>query len=253
MRWSDQAILLSIRKFSESAAVVKLFSRNEGIYSGAVRGAFSKSGRGLYQPGNVVQAVWNARVEEQLGNIHAELEQPVAAFFMADQGKLLAMSSALAFTELALAERDPHPTLYDHLYYLLQRLKFDLPWQEEYLQLELTILTESGFGLELDSCVATGTTENLSYVSPKSGHAVSVEAGLPYKDKLLKLPDFIKNPGLPAQASEINDGFKLTGFFLENRLLAAHHQKMPIARERLAALLSRQYSAAAQALEEPVL
>lgn len=239
MRWSDQAIILSVRKFSESSAVVKLFSREQGIYSGAVRGAMSKANRGIYQAGNIVQAVWNARTEDQLGNLHSELEEPVAALFMQDQAKLLAMSSALTLSEFSLAERDPHPVLYDHLYYLLQRLKYDLPWHEEYVKLELTILTESGFGLELDSCAATDSRENLIYVSPKSGRAVCAEAGEPYKTKLLKLPDFSKE-------FSIAEGLALTGYFLEHRLLEAHHQKMPSTRTRLAGLLSKHYTLASQ-------
>lgn len=233
MRWSDQAIILSLRKFSENSAVVKLFSRQHGIYSGAVRGAFSKANGGIYQPGNIVQAVWSAKLEDHLGNLHSELEEPVAAFFMAEPAKLLAMSSALTLSELGLAERDPHPALYDHLYYLLQRLKHDLPWQEEYVRLELTILTESGFGLELDSCAATDTRENLIYVSPKSGRAVCAAAGEPYKHKLLKLPDFSKE-------FDIADGLALTGYFLTHRLLDAHHHKMPQTRERLVTLLAKQ-------------
>lgn len=244
MRWSDQAIILSVHKFSETSAVVRLFSRNEGMYSGAVRGAFSKANRGIYQQGNIVQAVWNARTEDQLGNLHSELEEPVAALMMSDAAKLLAMSSALALTEIALAERDPHPVLYDHLYYLLQRLKHGLPWQEEYVRLELTILTESGFGLELDSCAATETRENLIYVSPKSGRAVCAEAGEPYRDKLFKLPEFLLDSRFQILDSSIADGLALTGYFLTHRLLEAHHKPMPAARERLAALLVRQYSPA---------
>lgn len=238
MRWSDQAIILVIHKYGETSAVVKLFSREYGICAGTVRGASGKVKRGIYQPGNIVQAVYSTKLPEQLGNFHCEMEEAVVAFVMTDSAKLLAMSSALALTELALAEHDPHPVLYDHLYYLLQRLKHDLPWHQEYVQLELTILKESGFGLELGSCAATGSCEDLIYVSPKSGRAVCAEAGEPYKDKLLKLPKLIRDSGFGIQDSDLLDGLTLTGYFLEHRLLEAHHRKMPLARTRLAALLS---------------
>jgi len=239
MRWTDQAIILSARKLGETGAVVKVFAREQGICAGAARGAYGRTRRGLYQPGNIVHAAWSARVEEQLGKLSCEMETPIAAFVMHDHARLLAMSSALALTELALATHDPHPQLYDHLYYLLQRLRHGLEWQQEYVQLELVILRESGFGLELDSCAATGTCENLIYVSPRSGSAVSAEAGEPYKEKLLPLPSFLRDTGHGVRDTDIAQGLALTGYFLEHRLLEAHHRKMPPARERLAGMLSR--------------
>lgn len=239
MRWSDQSIILSLRKMGEAAAVAKIFSREQGVYSGAVRNAFGKVNRGIYQQGNVVQAVWNARVEEQLGTLHSEMEEPIAAFVLGQQGALLAMCSALTLVDLALAERDPHPQLYDHLYYLLQRLKHHLPWQEEYVRLELCLLAECGFGLELDSCAATESRENLIYVSPKSGRAVCAEAGKPYHDKLMALPAFLEHAG-EADAADIASGMALTGYFLENRLFASHGMGMPAIRNRLALWMAQQ-------------
>jgi DNA repair protein RecO (recombination protein O) len=240
MRWTDQAIILNTHKFSETSAVVKLFSRQYGVTAGAVRGAFSKTNRGIYQQGNIVQATWSARLEEQLGNLHCELEESIAASVMTDQGRLLGMSAALALVEPAFAERDPHPVLYDHLYYLLQRLKHRLAWQEEYVRMELTLLAESGFGLELDFCVVTRRTDNLLFVSPKSGHAVCAEQGEPYKNKLLPLPAFLRNPESLAEPHDILNGLMLTGYFLEHRLLPAHHRTMPVLRGQLLRWLQKQ-------------
>lgn len=232
-RWTDTAIILSLRKLGESAAVVKLFSREQGLCSGVVRHVNSKVNRGIYQPGNLVQAHWQARVEGQLGTLHSELSDPFAAFLLTKPVPLLAMSAALMMIEMALPEHDAHPQLYDHVHYFLQRLKYELPWQGEYVRLELCLLAECGFGLELDSCAATGLRENLVYVSPKSGQAVCTEAGKPYHHKLLKLPSYLKDTTDPEGAEDLTEGLQLTGYFLEHRLFTTLEKSLPIIRQRL--------------------
>jgi len=260
MHWSDAAIILSARKYGETSAVVRVLSREHGVFSGVMRGAFSKNNRGIAQTGNVVGAAWNARLSEHLGTFKLEMMEAHAAHIMQDAGKLAALTSACALTELALPERHPYPKLFSALHEFLHILSFSewgaYPpkppplraspcsvnndgWQQRYIKFELALLAESGFGLDLSECAATGVADDLIYVSPKSGRAVCREAGEPYKEKLLPLPSFLLpllNPEslIPhPYPKEILAGMQLTGYFLEHSLLASHGKTMPAARTRL--------------------
>jgi DNA repair protein RecO (recombination protein O) len=236
VHWTDESIILSIRKHGENSAVARLFSHHHGVFAGVAKGVHSKTNRGVIQPGNVVSATWQARLPEHLGIFKAELTEPVAAFVMQDAVKLAALSSACTLIEAAMPERHPYPKLYKHLRIFLHLLKERDDWHEAYVRLEITLLAESGFGLDLSECAATGTKEDLIYVSPKSGRAVSREAGEPYKEKLLPLPQFL----ISSSTENINDisaALKLSGYFLDAWLLAPHGKKLPAARSRLVSLL----------------
>ena len=247
MQWSDTSILLSVKKYGENSALVRLLSRGYGVHGGIVRSMHSKNNRGLLQPGNIVTATWNARLSEQLGTFKLELLQANVAHLMSDAARLDALSAASAIIESTLPERHPYPKLFDGFKAFLLTLKEDENWQEQYVRLELDMLSESGFGLDLRNCAATGTTKNLIYVSPKSGRAVSNEAGEPYKDKLLELPPFLlgiykKNH---AESAEILAGLRLTGYFLNAWLFTPHHKKLPAARTRLLQRIKETYGAEA--------
>lgn len=217
------AIVLSVRKHAESSALVEILTEEHGVYKGVVRGAFSSKNRGIYQPGNFVAATWSARIPEHIGNITAELLIPYAAVIMQHARALSLLSSACALLALSLPERHPYPKLYQGLQKILLHLtEGEGDALSSYIDFELLLLAETGFGLDLHCCAATGTTENLLYVSPKSGRAVSAQAGEPYKDKLLKLP-----PSL-----------HLTGYFLEYHLFESLHRRVPAARQRLNAAIA---------------
>ena len=194
MQWTDTAILLSMRKHGENSAVARLFAREHGVYSGVVRGVHSKANRGILQPGNIVTATWQARLFDQLGTFKCELVEANTAFIMHDAARLAALVAACSITESALPERHPYPKFFTLFQKFLGNVKNSDFWQQEYVLLELALLAESGFGLDLTNCAATGATENLLYVSPKSGRAVSRDAGEPYKERLLRLPEFLLFP-----------------------------------------------------------
>jgi DNA repair protein RecO (recombination protein O) len=206
MHWSDEAIVISVRKHGESSAVVRAFAREHGVYAGVIKGAHSKTNRGVLQSGNLVTVTWNARLSEHLGMFKMEMADSVAAHVMQDAMKLAALSSACVLIESAMPERHPYPKLYKQFGAFLLHLKTVDDWLEEYIHLELAILAESGFGLDLTQCAATGTTADLVYVSPKSGRAVSKEAGEPYKEKLLKLPAFLLPKALSLEGGELGGG-----------------------------------------------
>lgn len=250
MHWTDTAIVLSARKHGENSAVARIFAREHGVYAGVVRAVQSKANRGVIQPGNIVLATWQARLSEHLGNFKTELLEAHAAHLMQDAGKLAALTSICTVLESSLPERHPYPRLYGLFQSFMDTLQSSDNWPEAYVRLELDLLAEAGFGLDLSQCAATGTTDNLTYVSPKSGRAVSADAGEPYKDKLLPLPAFFLSPlpqsgggsGRGASAQEILAGLRLTGYFLGAWLLMPHNRKLPAARERLKIMFQQEYA-----------
>jgi len=232
MEWNDTAIILSSRKYGENSALLRVFTRAHGVHAGIVRGANSKTNRGVLQAGNIVNAAWHARLPEQLGSLKLELLVPNAALCMAEPARLCALVSACTLVEATLPERHPYERLYRQMLLLLEALEHNPDWQQSYVHFELAILAECGFGLDLSRCAATGASEQLAYVSPKTGRAVSLNAGLPYHDRMLPLPAFLTGTLAPT-CEEILAGARLTGYFLESWLLTPHRKKLPAARNRL--------------------
>lgn len=240
MNWSDEGVVLSVRAHGETAAVLELLTRDHGRHLGLVHGGRGRRMRPVLQIGNHVEAVWKGRLAEQLGFFTVELRKGYAAAAMSDPLALAGLSSLCALARL-LPERDPHPDLYEVTLFVLSYLDDNSIWPALYVRWELNLLAELGFGLDLASCAATGSTENLAWVSPKSGRAVSAAAGEPYRNRLLRLPAFL----LGSRAGHVTrrdvlDGLKLTGAFLEGRVLAPRDMAMPEARHRLVSALSRQ-------------
>lgn len=233
MEWRDEAIVLSVRKHGESAAIVSLLTRQYGRHAGLVRGARSVKMRGVLQPGNFVNADWRARLAEHLGTLSVELLEARTAPLLTHRGRLAGLSSACAIVERAVPERQPVPELFDLMNTLTQALKEE-GWLEIYSKWELALLSVLGFGLDLTSCAATGVTEDLTYVSPKSGRAVSREGGALYKDKLLSLPNFlIADTGSTPEMNEIRDALRLSGFFLRRHVLGPLEKQLPDERDWL--------------------
>ncbi len=231
MEWQDDGIILSVKKHGESSAIVNLLTPTQGRHAGLVRGGFGKRLRGILQPGNKVQASWRARLPEHLGNFIIEPVTAYAANALADANRLAALSSACALIEASLPEREPHPAVLEGLEILLGSFEDDDVWPIIYVKWEIGLLTELGFGLDLTKCAATGTTGDLTHVSPRTGRAVSAAAAQPYKERLLALPGFLLDSSVPAN---IDEGLRLTGYFLENHVFQHRDTELPSARRRLA-------------------
>ncbi len=235
MNWSDIGIVLSARKHGEGSAIVSLMTLEHGRHAGLVRGGSGKRARGIYEAGNLVSVEWRARLEDHLGSFTCELLQPQAALYLDDSFRLSGLSSACAVLEMALPEREPHPEIYESLFNFIVNLSEDT-WLEEYVKWELDLLADLGFGLDLTSCASTGQNDELIYVSPKSGQAVSTNAGEPYKDKLLALPDFLMNEQKNPPEIDFNAlylGLNLTGYFMGRHVFIHHNNGEPPARIRL--------------------
>jgi len=231
VKWDDDAVVLSVRPHGETATIVQLLTCFHGRHAGLVRGGQSARLRGIYQAGNRVTAAWSGRLPEHLGAVECELVSPYGARVLDDADRLAALSAATAVCEGAMPEREPHPACFEGLLALLEALE-GAHWAEVYVRWELALLAELGFGLDLSTCAAGGDNDQLAYVSPRSGRAVSLSAGAPYREKLLALPPFLVGRSEGGRA-EVAEGLALTGFFLERHLFHPHDKPLPAARRRL--------------------
>ncbi|HXE29677.1 MAG TPA: DNA repair protein RecO [Stellaceae bacterium] len=252
MQWSEEGIVLAARAHGERALVVQLLTREHGRHAGLLRGGQAPKTRAHWQIGNRLLVTWRARLAEHLGFLTGEVVEAHAANLLDDPLRLGALASAAALAASALPEREPHPRAYRGLLHLLEALGTDDRWAIAYVEWEIALLEELGFGLDLSSCAATGATEDLVYVSPRSGQAVSAAAGAPYREKLLSLPAFLR--GAAAQGAlqarpqekptpqDVLDGLRLAGFFLEQRVFAPHQHKLPAARSRYVDALTKVFA-----------
>jgi DNA repair protein RecO (recombination protein O) len=229
--WDDQGLILSVRRHGEHDAIISILTENNGRYAGLVKAGSSRRMKGALQPGNVVKALWRARLDEHLGTLTIELVQSHSAALMTDPDRLAALSSMCAVLDALLPERQPQPEIERATLAFVQALANE-GWAARYALWELHVLRELGFGLDLTSCAGTGSMENLIYVSPKSGRAVSAEAGAPYKNRLLALPAFLRERSM-ATDSDVAVALSLTGHFFLAHVFAPQRQPMPAARERL--------------------
>jgi DNA repair protein RecO (recombination protein O) len=233
MQWCDDGIILSIRRHGESSVIVDLLTRHQGRHSGMVRGGRSKRYRPILQLGNRVGADWRGRLPEHLGMYVLEPQKLRTALIMSDSMKLLALQSVCTLAGLT-AEHESHPGLFKATELMIEALTREEPWLPLLVQWELGLLGELGFGLDLTSCAATGVTDNLVYVSPRSARAVSRQAGEPYHDRLLLLPSFLVNENFKnVSVDEVKEGLKLTGYFLQKYLHDMKEQDLPEIRQRL--------------------
>jgi DNA repair protein RecO (recombination protein O) len=240
MQWTDEGIILGTRRHGETSLIVELMTAAHGRYLGLVKGGRSPRHQAVLQPGNGVRAVWRARLSEHLGNWTLEPVSSRAARLMGGATGLYGLQLLAAHLRL-LPERDPHPRLYTALSAILDDLDEPIAAGELLVRFEIELLNELGIGLDLSRCVATGATDDLAFVSPKTGRAVSRAAGAPYGEKLLALPAFLidRQPHAPPSAADLAAGFALTGYFLDRHVYAARGIAAPPARAGLIGLIGR--------------
>jgi DNA repair protein RecO (recombination protein O) len=233
MEWTDDGIVLGVRRHGESSAIVELLTRVHGRHLGLVRGGAGSRMRPLLQPGNSVHAIWRARLDEHLGTYAIEGTRLRAATLLGVSHAAYGVTHLAALARL-LPERDPHEDIYEMLDRTLNDFDDAGGAAVHVVRFELAMLAELGFGLDLDNCAATGETTDLIYVSPKSGGAVSRAAGEPWRDKLMRLPPFLRQgEGEMVNWSEqdLEDGFRITGRFLLRHVLEPRGQGHSDARD----------------------
>ncbi len=239
MEWRDEGIVLTARRHGEGDALLSLLTFAHGRHRGLVRGGAGRRRRPLLQSGNRLACTWRARLPEHLGHWTLEPLRLYAATLLEDAVGLAAVGSACGLLELGLAEREPHPRLYAALLSLLDHLAAAAPDRlARYVRFELLLLEELGFGLDLSACAVSGRTDDLAWVSPKTGRAVARTAAGRWAPRLLPLPPFLVADA-PATPADLLAGLRLTGHFLERHVLAPRERLQPLARQRLLALLER--------------
>ena len=238
MEWRDEGALLSVRPHGESSAIIEVFTAAHGRHLGMVRGGSSRRMAGVLQPGAQLAVQWQARLDEHMGSFKAEPLHARAAL-LADKGALAALNSICALLHQALPERDPHPALYAQTTALLDLLEQGADWQAPYLLWEVSLLDEMGYALDLTSCAITGATQDLAYISPRTGRAVSRAGAGDWAPRLLPLPRVLTLQD--GSVAEVAEALTVTTHFLTRALAAPSHQDNPLpeARTRLLDHLNR--------------
>ena len=240
MDWRGEGCLLAVRRHGETSAIVDVFTRSHGRYAGVVRGATSRKIAPALQPGTQLDASWRARLDEHIGTFTVEPLRSRAGQVLGDRLALSGLAAATSLLAFSLPEREPHADLYDRSIALLDMIGDNPVWPMAYLRWELGLLDELGFGLDLSRCAATGATEDLAYVSPRTGRAVSRAGAGEWADRLLPLTPALMGEGDGA-LPDVAEGLRTTGHFLETRLAPALGDKpIPEARRRFADLVARQ-------------
>lgn len=218
MEWRDEGIVLGTRKHGETSVILEVMTAHHGRHLGLVRGGRSRRIQPVLQAGNRVALSWRARLDEHLGSFQVEPIDMNAALLMSSRSAVHGLQVMASHVRL-LPERDPHSAVYETLNIIIGHLDDSASAAELIVRFELLLLEELGFGLDLSSCAATGRHDDLAFVSPKSGHAVSREAGQPWSERMLELPAFlVGEPGMRADWPALDAAFRLTGYFLSRHV-----------------------------------
>ncbi|MCX7338511.1 MAG: DNA repair protein RecO [Alphaproteobacteria bacterium] len=233
MKWTDRGIILSQRVSSEHSSIVTVFTREHGKHNGLIRlGSKSQNPQSSQQPGTIAEVTWNARLSEHLGNWKLDPLESLWIKIFKKPLSLAALSSACALLDKSLPERHPYSELYEYFEDFLHTLiRCGDHWQKDYIFFELKLLSVLGFGLDLRACAVTQSTDDLAYVSPKTGRAVCKSVGDPYKDRLFLLPNFLVNPNASCGPEELQKAYILTEYFLRQHLFDG--KDLPLIRRRL--------------------
>ena len=243
MNWTDEGLLLSVNPHGEKSAIIQVLTKTKGIHAGIIQNAFSRKMSSTLQPGSQLHLNWSSRLEEHLGSYKVDLLKTRADIFLGNKLALDVFNSLSSLCISILAERDPMPEFYKITVKFLDQIVNQAKWEFLYLDWELQLLTSIGYGLDLKKCVATGTTDNLFYISPKSGKAVCKEKGLKYDKKLLRFPDILKDKKKDNEfsRSELVAGLSVTGFFLKKWITYSLQNKQTMSiRQRLIDTLSNE-------------
>ena len=232
MEWSEPGIILAVTPYGEGDVLASVFTEPQGVVRGLARGGASRARAATWQPGNLIEARWVARLADQLGSYTGELVHAGAALAMTDPLALSTLMSACAVAEGALPEREAHARVFRGLLHLIVHLQQGLDCIPGLIEWELGLLTDLGFGLDLSRCALTGATEGLAFVSPKTGRAVCADAAGEWRERLLTLPKFVLDGSAP-RSGDARDALRLTGHFLARDAFGSRHRALPAARVML--------------------
>ena len=239
MEWRGTGILLAVRRHGENSAIIEVFTETHGRHAGVVRGGAGRRMGPILQPGAQLDVAWSARLEDHLGSYTVEPLRSRTVAAMSDRLMLAGLNTVTSLLSFCLPEREIYPALYKRTEQLLDLLDHPDVWPLAYLRWELALLEEMGFRLQLDQCAVSGATDNLIYVSPRTGRAVARDAAGDWVDRMLPLPDVLRGIGLGPDA-EVFEGLKVTGHFLQSYMAATlAGRPLPEARTRFVDAFSR--------------
>ena len=239
MRWESNGLILNFSKFNEKSYILEIFTEDHGKHKGIIRGLHSKNKRSIIEPGNEVFATWSGRLETHLGNYNVEPIKLWSSHILQFKDKLSAISSICSLISLTMAERQPNPLIYfssKKLIEIVASTRDD--WIREYVFWEMQLLSEIGYGLDLERCAVTLKSSDLVYVSPSSGRAVTNEGAGDFKNKLLPLPKFMTDFKANYDNDDIYNALNLTEFFFKKRFFLPNNLNFPQSRNRLKELFN---------------
>ncbi|MQQ08676.1 DNA repair protein RecO [Epibacterium sp. SM1979] len=239
MEWRDQGFLISQRRHGESSVIIDVFTQSHGRHSGVVRGGAGRKLGPILQPGAQLDLTWRARLADQLGSFSVEPLRSRTYAAISDRVALAGLNTVCALLHFCLPERAAHPALYENTKFLLDLLEHPEVWPLAYVKWELQLLEEVGFGLDLSACAVTGSLQDLVYVSPKTGRAVSRQGAGEWADRLLPLPPVLRGVG-DGSPAEIAQALGTTGHFLQHHVAPSlGNRALPEARARFLTALNR--------------
>ncbi|MDG6095347.1 DNA repair protein RecO [Acetobacter sp. AN02] len=242
LEWEAPALVLSARLWGEADAIVHVLTEQRGLVHGLVYGGAGRRQAATWQVGNLVAARWRTRSEGQLGTLSGETVRMLSAPLLSSAVGLAMMTSVCAVADEAVPEHEPHPGLFADTLALLMRLSSDpaeaaksgMAWL---LRWEVVLLADLGFGLDFSCCAVTGETDDLKYVSPRTGRAVSESGAGVWRSRLLPLPRLFSDETDDGTPEDWAAGLRLTGHFMLRETFGQRHRPLPAARQRLEALV----------------
>lgn len=239
MRWESNGLILNFSKYNEKSYILEIFTEEHGKHKGIIRGLHSKNKRSIIEPGNEVFVTWSGRLETHLGNYNVEPIKLWSSHVLQFKDKLSAISSICSLISLTMAERQPNPLIYFSSKKLIEIVASKREdWIREYVFWEMQLLSEIGYGLDLERCAVTSKSSDLVYVSPSSGRAVTNEGAGDFRNKLLPLPKFMTDFKANYDNDDIYNALNLTEFFFKKRFFLPNNLNFPQSRNRLKELFN---------------
>ena len=240
MRWTSKSFILDLKRYNDRSYILEAFTYENGRHKGLIRGIHSKNLRGVVEPGNEVVLHWSGRLETHLGNFSVEPIRSWSSLVLENKEKLMAMSSLCSIISATMAEKQQNISIYNSSIELIKKIVDEKQsWIKNYIFWELNLLSEIGYGLDLSECAVTNNKEDLKYISPASGRAVTKVGAGNYKDKLFELPEFFLDIERQSQHKDIINAINITEYFLKKRFYEPNNLNFPQSRNRLKEALNK--------------
>ncbi len=238
MEWNDSGIIVSNSAFNDKSIIIGCLTETQGLRYGLVNKSKNNNNITI---GNTVEITWRGRLENHLGKFTIKSYKPIYQHIYHDYTKLNAVLNVCSLIAISILEKEKQERLHIKLHNFLALIADKNPlWINDLIKLELYILRVSGFGLELNKCTVTETTHNLQYISPKTGKAVSSDAGKPYAKKLFPLLDIFIKHKQAVDLTESVQALNILTHFFEKHVLPLKNSTMPQYRNELVETLKRQ-------------